>query len=188
MTEREKALSGHWHNPAADAELRRLIDEAQDLCYQYNHLHPAKTDERDSLLRRLLGCVGRDCTVLPPFMVDYGCNISLGDHVFINKGCVMLDGAPIVFGNHIFVGPNCSFNTPIHPFNIEQRNQSLERNEAIYIADNVWIGAQVCILPGVSIGAGSIIGAGSVVTRNIPSGVVAVGNPCRVLRKAEDRP
>ena len=115
MTEREKALSEHWHNPAADPELRRLLDEAQDLSYQYNRLHPAETDVRDALLRRLLGRVGRDCTVLPPFMVDYGCNISLGDHVFINKGCVMLDGAPIVFGNHIFVGPNCSFNTPIHP-------------------------------------------------------------------------
>ena len=100
----------------------------------------------------------------------------------------MLDGAPIVLGSHIFVGPNCSFNTPIHPLNVEPRNQGLERNEAIYIEDNVWIGAQVCILPGVRIGAGSVIGAGSIVTRDVPSGVVAVGNPCRVLRKAEDRP
>ena len=183
MTDREKALSGQWYNPAADPELRQQMKRTQALLYDYNRLHPSDSEGRDALIRQILGQVGEECCILQPFLCDYGVNISVGHHFFMNKGCQILDGGRVTFGDNVFVGPMCGFHTAIHPFGVEQRNRGEERAEPIRVGNNVWIGAQVCVLPGVTIGDNSVIGAGSVVSRDIPAGVVAAGNPCRVLRK-----
>ena len=183
MTEREKALAGEWYNPSTDLELCQMMEQVQTLLYEYNRLHPGAKEDRDVMIRKILGAVGNECCILSPFLCDYGVNIRVGNHFFMNKGCQILDGGRVTFGDHVFVGPMCGFHTAIHPFDIEQRNRGVERAEPISVGNNVWMGAQVCVLPGITIGNNAVIGAGSVVTHDIPSDVVAAGNPCRVLRK-----
>lgn len=117
-----------------------------------------------------------------PFYCDYGFNIFAGRNFFVNYNCVILDGAKVTFGDNVFIAPNCTFTTAGHPLDVEQRNQGLEIALPITVGDNVWFGANVCVLPGVTIGSGSVIAAGSVVNRDIPSGVLAGGVPCRVIR------
>ena len=129
--------------------------------------------------------MGERCTVQPSFRCDYGYNIFLGDDVFINYDTVILDGAPVTVGNHVFIGPQCGFYTAIHPFSVSERNLGLERALPITIHDNVWIGGKVCILPGVTVGEGAVIGAGSVVTRDVPPYSVVAGNPARVIKTLE---
>ncbi len=182
MTEREKALAGEWYDAAGDAELRGIMKRTQELLYRLNALPPGERAARDALLRQILGAVGRDCQVLTPFYCDYGVNIRVGDAFFMNKGCHVLDGGSVSFGNHVFVGPMCGFHTAIHPLDAERRNRALERAEPIVVEDDVWIGAQACVLPGVRIGRGAVVGAGSVVTHDVPPLTVAAGNPCRVIR------
>ena len=121
--------------------------------------------------------------VTAPFYCDYGFNISVGDHFYTNYNVTILDGAKVTFGDNVFIAPNCVFSTAGHALDAEQRNRGLEVAFPITVGDNVWIGTQVSVLPGVTIGSNTIIGAGSVVNRDIPDGVVAAGNPCRVIRK-----
>ena len=120
--------------------------------------------------------------LLSPLYVDYGERVRIGDGCFINHGAYLMDGGGITIGSHVFIGPNLGAYTAVHPLVAEERNQGLERALPIVIGDNVWIGGDVTILPGVTIGAEAVIGAGSVVTKDVPAGVVAAGNPCRVLR------
>ena len=120
--------------------------------------------------------------IQPTFWCDYGYNIEIGENFYANHNCVILDDAKVVFGDNVFLAPNCTFATAGHPLDIQQRNQGLEYAYPITVGDNVWIGAGVTVLPGVTIGAGSVIGAGSLVNRDIPAGVLAAGNPCRVIR------
>lgn len=183
MTEFEKMIAGEWYNPATDATLLSMLRQTQEMLYDYNLLRPSDTAARDALIRRLLGHTGERCQILSPFLCDYGSRTSVGDDFFMNKGCQLLDGGGIEFGNRVFVGPMCGFHTAIHPDEPERRATGLERALPIRIGDDVWIGAQVCVLPGVEIGRGSIIGAGSVVTRSVPPFCVAAGNPCRVIRQ-----
>ena len=124
--------------------------------------------------------------VTAPFYCDYGINITLGENFYSNYNLILLDGAKITFGDNVFIAPNCVFTTAAHPIDTQQRNQGLEIALPITVGDNVWFGANVTVLPGVTIGSDTVIGAGSVVTKDIPSGVVAVGNPCRVLREITD--
>lgn len=126
--------------------------------------------------------MGEHFTIEQPFLCDYGHNIFLGEDFYANFNCVILDEAPVTFGNHVFVAPNCGFYTAGHPLDAELRNRGLEYARPITIGHNVWIGAQVCVLPGVTIGDNCVIGAGSVVTKDIPAHSLAVGNPCRVVR------
>ncbi|MBQ0059589.1 MAG: sugar O-acetyltransferase [Lachnospiraceae bacterium] len=121
--------------------------------------------------------------ITAPFYCDYGCNISVGDNFYTNHNVTILDGAPVTFGDNVFIAPNCVFSTAGHPIDAEQRNQGLEIALPITVGNNVWIGTQVSVLPGVTIGDNTVIGAGSVVNKDIPSGVVAAGNPCRVIRE-----
>ena len=130
-----------------------------------------------------MGKTGQRFCITAPFWCDYGCNIEIGENFYTNHNCVILDGAKVTFGDNVFVAPNCTFSTAGHPLDAEQRNQGLEYAYPITVGDNVWFGASVTVLPGVTIGSNVVIGAGSVVNRDIPDGVVAVGNPCRVLRK-----
>ena len=126
---------------------------------------------------------GEDFIIEQPFMCDYGYNIEIGENFYANHNLIILDGNKVKFGSNVFIAPNCSFYTAGHPLEVEKRNEGLEYAKAIEVGDNVWIGGNVVVLPGVKIGSNTIIGAGSIVTKDIPSNVVAVGNPCKVIKK-----
>lgn len=189
MTEREKMLRGQLYNANYDRELNEIRMRCKDLCYEFNHLKPSSVSEQERLVRRLLGKTGNRFCITAPFWCDYGCNIEIGENFYTNHNCVILDGAKVTFGNNIFIAPNCTFSTAGHPLDAQQRNQGLEYAYPITVGDNVWFGASVTVLPGVTIGSNTVIGAGSVVNRDIPSGVIALGTPCKVLREIteEDR-
>lgn len=188
MTEKERVAQGLLYNPNTDGELIAERARCKALCHEYNHLHPDRLEERAALIRRILGHVAGAFWIEPPFWCDYGYNVSIGDNFYANHGCVILDGGRVTFGDNVFLAPYCGFYTAGHPLDAAQRAEGLEYAYSITIGNNVWLGAQVAVLPGVTIGDDAVIGAGSVVNRDIPSGVVAAGNPCRVLRKitAED--
>ncbi len=182
-TEKEKMLEGVLYDANSDRELIADRLRCKELCREYNMMPPARTDLREDLLRRLLGRTGSSFLIEQPFYCDYGYNIEIGENFYANVNCVILDEAKVTFGDNVFIAPDCGFYTAGHPFDVEQRNRGLEYAHPIAIGNNVWIGARVCVLPDVTVGDNSVIGAGSVVTKDIPSGVLAVGNPCRVVRK-----
>lgn len=181
MTEKEKMLAGRLYD-ANDAALCAERLRAKELCHRFNALSPADAAARRALLAQLLGDIGEGCCILAPFWCDYGCNISLGRDFFANHNTVILDAAPVRFGDHVFVAPNCGFYTAGHPLDAARRDRGLEYARPITVGDSVWIGAGTQVMPGVTIGSGAVIGGGSVVVRDIPAGCLAVGNPCRVLR------
>ena len=183
MTEKEKCHNGLLYDANYDEELLKERSVCKDLCYEYNNLRPSMIEERSRIIRLLLGKTCKNFLIEQPFYCDYGYNIEIGENFYMNVNCVILDGAKVTFGNNVFIAPNCGFYTAGHPLDVKQRNEGLEYAYPITIGHNVWIGANVTVLPGVSIGDDSIIGAGSVVTKDIPSGVMAVGNPCRVIRE-----
>ena len=182
MTESEKMKLGLWHDANFDDALvqQRLV--AEDLCFELNNTRPSKIEDRNGILKKLIPNLENDCTILSPFTADYGCYCRIGHDTFINHNAYLMDGGGITIGHHYFIGPNCGMYTATHPVLAEERNQGLEKALPIVIGDNCWIGGDVTILPGVTIGSHTIIGAGSVVTKDIPSHVIALGNPCRVLR------
>lgn len=185
LTERERMLSGRLYN-AGDPELAAARLRAKNLCRQFNDAPPDAFIAREELLRQLLGRMGKDCWIESPFRCDYGSQITLGDSVYANYDCIFLDVAPITIGSHAFLAPRVCLFTAGHPLDAEVRNSELEFGLPITIADNVWLGGNVTVLPGVTIGAGTVVAAGSVVTKDLPAGVVAAGNPCRVLRALTD--
>lgn len=176
-------MSGELYQATAAVELLELLDRCHDACERYNSLPPSAHAEREAQMRRLLGRTGKRFKILSPFVCDYGFNIEVGEDFFANMNMVVLDEARVTFGNNVFIGPNCSFYTPVHPLEVEPRRRGLERSLPIVVGDDVWFGGNVTVLPGVTIGSGTVIGAGSVVTRDVPAGVLAVGNPCRVIRQ-----
>lgn len=188
MTDKEKAALGMLYDPI-DFDMCMERNRVKELCYDYNLLRPSQFGEREKLLREILGKTGGHIFIAQPFCCDYGYNIEAGDGLFINHNCVILDCAKVTFGENVLVGPNCGFYTAGHPIDFEQRNSGVEYALPITVGNNVWIGGGVTVLPGVTIGDNTVIGAGSVVTKDIPSDVIAVGNPCRVLRPIteEDR-
>ena len=169
-----------------DPELVAERIAAKELCFELNNLRPSMTMKREEITRRLLGKAGVNCYIESPFYCDYGYNIEVGDNFYMNVGCIILDGARVTFGDNVFVAPHCGFYTAGHPLDHERRNLGLEYALPITIGNNVWIGGHVCVLPGVSIGDNSVIGAGSVVNKDIPAGVLAAGNPCRVIREINE--
>lgn len=181
MTEREKAQQGLGYMPW-DSTLTMERNRAYDLCYEYNHLRPSLEAERHRILKELLGDIDESTTIVAPFHCDYGYNIKLGKNFYANTGCVMLDCATIHIGDNVLLGPHVGLYTATHPIDANERKTGLEYAQAINIGDNVWLGAGVHVLPGVTIGSNTVIGAGSVVSKDIPAGVLAVGNPCRVIR------
>lgn len=183
MTEKEKVRQGLNYNPNYDEELILERTRAKDLCYEYNQILPSNIAKRECKMRELLGSTKENFLIEQPFYCDYGYNIEIGENFYANHNCVILDGAKVTFGDNVFIAPNCGFYTAGHPIEVEKRNQGIEYAKPIIIGDNVWIGGNVVVLPGVSIGKNSVIGAGSVVTKDIPENVIAVGNPCKVLRK-----
>ena len=183
MTELEKRDAGMWYDPGDGAELSARRDLAQTLCFAFNHADPTDRAEQRRILDELLGSYSPTATIMPTMTCDYGDNISLGEGSFINCHSYLMDCAPITIGAHVFIGPSLAMYTAIHPLLPDERNTELERAAPITVGDNCWLGGNVTICPGVTIGEGTVIGAGSVVTRDIPAGVVAAGNPCRVLRE-----
>lgn len=183
MREKEKMLSGQLYDANYDKE---LIDERMHckcLCHKYNILSPDNVEERKSVLKQLLGKTGENFLIEPDFRCDYGYNIEIGENFYSNHNCVILDPAKVKFGDNVFIGPNCGFYTAGHPLDVKTRNAGIEYAYPITVGNNVWIGGNVCVMPGVTIGDNVVIGAGSVVTKDIPSNVVAVGNPCKVLKE-----
>ncbi len=167
------------YNPEFEAEIKK----GKDKCYKYNQLNPNDRDEQNKILSDLLGKMGENVIITPPFWCDYGYNISVGDYFYSNHNLVITDGAKVTFGSNVFIAPNCCFTTAEHSIDPEQRKAGIEIAKPITIGNNVWIGAGSTILAGVEIGDNTVIGAGSVVTKSIPSNVVAVGVPCKVKRK-----
>ena len=183
MTEKEKAAKGFLYNANNDVSLIEERRWCASLCYEYNQLHPAEVEERERLIRQILGQASNTFVIEQPFLCDYGYNIKIGENFYANHHCTVLDGAKVVFGDNVFIAPNCGFYTAGHPLDAEQRNQGLEYAYPITVGDNVWIGAHVAVLPGVTIGNNTVIGAGSIITKDIPSGVIAAGNPCKIIRE-----
>ncbi|MBJ2183079.1 MAG: sugar O-acetyltransferase [Muribaculaceae bacterium] len=183
MTEKEKMLKGMLYDANNDPALIAERMECKEKCRDYNDLRPADTAKRNAILKSLLGKVGGDILIEQPFYCDYGYNIEVGKNFYANFNLVILDEAPVRFGDNVFVAPNCSFYTAGHPLDPMERNKGLEYARPITIGHNVWIGGNVCVLPGVTIGDNSVIGAGSVVVGDIPARSVAVGNPCRVVKQ-----
>lgn len=186
MTEKEKMLKGMLYDANYDPQLIEERLECKELCRDYNELRPKDIAGRNALLRKILGAAGDGLLVEQPFYCDYGYNIRVGKNFFANFNLVILDEAPVTFGDNVFVAPNCGFYTAGHPVDAPERNIGLEYARPITVGDDVWIGAGVSVLPGVTIGSNCVIGAGSVVTRDIPSNSIAVGNPCRVIKTIAD--
>lgn len=188
MTEKEKRDAGFLYDNNYDPTLLQELMSCKDRCHACNLIPPSHLEERQAAFREIFGKTGKQFLIQPPFWCDLGYNIELGENFYANHGCTILDDAKVIFGDNVFVAPNCVFSTAGHPLDIPQRNQGLEYAYPITVGDNVWFGACVTVLPGVTIGSGSVIGAGSVVNRDIPPNVLAAGNPCRVIRPltAED--
>ncbi len=183
-SEREKMLAGELYDPL-DPELVRARERARDLCQDLNSTREADHEQRRRILRELFASGGDSVWMQPPFFCDYGTNILLGERVFFNFNCVVLDVAPVRIGDYTLFGPAVQIYTAMHPMNAALRRQQ-EFARPIEIGPDVWVGGGAIICPGVRIGARAVVGAGSVVTRDIPEGVLAAGNPCRVLREISE--
>jgi maltose O-acetyltransferase len=181
---KERMLRGELYL-ANDPELAVDLAQAQELLERYNATPHAAQPERDRLLRELLGEVGEGVVVKPPFRCDYGRYIAIGAGTFVNYGCVMLDVRPIRIGAACQIATSVQLLTATHPVDPEPRREGWEYGKPITIGDNVWLGGGAIVCPGVTIGDDTVVGAGSVVTRDLPAGVVAVGNPAKVLRDIE---
>ncbi len=182
MTHKERMERGLWYDANYDPALLALREAADDLCFQFNQTNPKNAARRQALLSALIPDLGEDVSINAPFYVDYGTYCSIGAGTFINLNAYLMDGGGITIGSHCFIGPNCGMYTANHPLLADERNQGYEQAKPIVIGDNVWIGADVTILPGVTIGDGAVIGAKSLVAKDVPAGVLALGNPCRVIR------
>ena len=182
MTEREKMLAGEPYDPG-EPELVRLRLMMRQICQAYNNLPPEDEAGHDRLRMRMLGAHKERAYMEPPVWFDYGVNTSVGERFYANFGLTVLDSAQVIIGDYVEIGPNVDIYTATHPLDPTARATGLEYGKPVRIGNHVWIGGHTVINPGVTIGDNTVIGSGSVVTRDIPAGVLAAGNPCRVIRK-----
>ncbi len=182
MTSYEKMKSGKVYF-CADEELSRLQTACLDRLYDFNQTRPTEGEKRSELLKNILAEVGEGCYIEPPLHANWGIHTHLGNNVYANFNLTLVDDTDIYVGDNVMFAPNVVVATAGHPINPELRRAVAQYNVPVRIGNNVWIGAGAVILPGVTIGDNSVIGAGSIVTRDIPANVVAVGNPCRVVRE-----
>ena len=181
MNDLEKMRSGRWLH-AVTPGIGSALLRAEELCFRLNQLPPSRREERETIIRQLFGHAGEAPCLHSPFHCDFGAQISVGDHFVGNFNLTILDEAPVTIGSHVYIGPNVGIYTVHHALLADQRNEGIMQSLPVVIGDNVWIGGNAVILRGVTIGEEAVIGAGSVVSRDIPPRVIAVGNPCRVLR------
>lgn len=187
MTEWEKAQEGYLYDANYDKDIVNARASCADLCYEFNLCKPSDVERQKALLHNIIGEIKGNIVITAPFYCDYGKNISVGNNFYSNHNCTVLDAAKVSFGNNVFIAPNCVFTTAGHAIDAEQRAAGLEIALPIRIGDNVWIGANVIVLPGITIGDNTVIGAGSVVNKDIPSNVMAAGNPCKILREITEK-
>lgn len=186
MTIAEKMQNGDLYLPSDDSLLERQR-QCLEILYDFNTTRPSQLQKRTEILRRLLAEIGNDCYIEPPLHANWGCHTHLGHHVYANFNLTLVDDGDIFIGNHVMFGPNVTLATAGHPIMPQLRQEGMQFNIPIRIGNNVWIGAGTIVLPGVTIGENTVIGAGSVVTKDIPANVVAVGNPCKILREIGER-
>lgn len=182
MTEKQKMLNGEVYN-AYDESLILLRNKARHLTKSYNNTDPEATIERINILKKLFGKIGENFEIEPPFHCDYGTNMEIGESFYANFNLVVLDDGLVKIGDDVLIGPNVGIYTATHLIDPKLRPKNADYTKAVTIGNNVWIGGGSIINPGVTIGDNSIIGSGSVVTKNIPANVIAVGNPCKILKK-----
>lgn len=201
MDDLEKMKAGLWLH-AIRPQIGEALRRAEELVFELNRLAPSRREEREAIIRRLFGRIGRDFTIHSPFHCDFGEQISIGDHFVGNFNLTILDEAPVTIGDHVFIGPNVGLYTVSHALLPDQRNAGIMRSLPITIGNNVWIGSNTVVMQGVTIGNNTVIGAGSVVTRDIPAGGdrrrVALPGPAgdhrsrpysgSILKKKEKRP
>jgi maltose O-acetyltransferase len=183
-TELERMLAGELYDPM-DPELLRARELARVLCWELNSTLEREAEKRRGILLQLFGRGGDSVWMQPPFYCDYGSNILLGERVYFNFNCVVLDVCRVTVGDFTLFGPAVQIYTAMHPMNAELRRQQ-EFGKPVEIGSDVWVGGGAIICPGVKIGSRSVIGAGSVVTKDVPEGVFAAGNPCRVIREIKE--
>ena len=188
MNGEEKLHTREIYVPTEYPELMKKQSECLDLLFEYNSLRPSETEKKTALLKKIFAEIGEGCYIETPFHANFGgAHVHFGKNIYANFNLTLVDDTHIYVGDNTMFGPNVTLATAGHPVLPELREKGYQFNIPIHIGKNCWIGAGSVILPGVTVGDGSVIGAGSVVTKDIPSGVVAVGNPCRVLRKIGDR-
>lgn len=186
MTIREKIKNGMLYvdvGEGLDEERKRC----KELIYDYNNTRPNEEMKRKDLLKKLLGAMGEDIWIEPPVHMAYGTNVHIGNHFYANFNLVVVDDIDVYIGEHVMIAPNVTITPTGHPVDSDLRRPGTQFSIPVRIGNNIWIGSNVVILPGITIGDNSVIGAGSVVTHDIPENVIAVGNPCRVLRNINER-
>ena len=187
MTQKERMLKGMLY----DANDQKILDEQfpyMDLLPKFNNLPSSAIKEREQLMKEMFAECGESCYIQPPFYANWsGHHIHMGHHVYANFNLTVVDDGDVFIGDYVMIGPNVTIATAGHPIQPDLRRKAIQFNQPVHIGNNVWIGANALILPGVTIGDNSVIGGGSVVTKDIPANVVAVGNPCKVLREIGEK-
>lgn len=184
-SEKEKMIAGKPYLPGGkELSIDRM--QAKEVCHDINTLSPREVAKRNKAFKKLFGKTSKRFYIEPPFYCDYGYNIEVGNNFYANHNLVVLDCAKVCIGDNVMIAPNVALYTAGHPIHHELRNQEIEYALPITIGNNVWIGGNVVVNPGVTIGDNTVIGSGSVLTKDIPSNVIAVGNPCKVLRQITD--
>lgn len=186
MNQKERMLAGLPYKAWLDGLSEERIKNKLQI-YDYNLLRPDEGEKMEVLIKDILGKTGENIFIEQPFHCDYGKNIELGNNFFANYNCIILDVGKVIIGENVQFAPNVAIYTAGHPIHPESRNSGYEYGIGVTIGDNVWVGGNVVINPGVTIGNNVVIGAGSVVTKDIPDNVVAVGNPCRVVREITEQ-
>ncbi|MBU3803790.1 MAG: sugar O-acetyltransferase [Candidatus Cellulosilyticum pullistercoris] len=186
MTEKERMLSGNLYL-ASDKELVEEHKKSLRLTRLFNTTTEEEIEYRKQLIGELFEKTGKQYYIEPPFRCDYGCHISIGENFFANYDCIILDVNKVKIGNNVMFGPRVTIYTAGHPIDAGVRNTLLEYGKPVTIGDDVWVGGSTVINPGVTIGSNVVIGSGSVVTKDIPSGVIAAGNPCKVIREITEK-
>lgn len=186
MTAKERMQSGKLYF-CTDEEIANEQTQCLEILYDYNHTRPSESQKREQILKKLLAEIGENCYIEPPLHANWGKYTHFGSNVYANFNLTLVDDTDIFVGDNVMIGPNVVIATAGHPVNPALRLQAAQFNISVHIGNNVWIGAGAIVLPGVHIGDNSVIGAGSIVTKDIPANVVAVGNPCRILREINER-
>lgn len=184
LSEKEKMLKGLPYN-AMDKQLIQERDYSSSILSKFNQTPFSENEKEHPLLKNFIHTNG-SFIIKPPFFCDYGYNIHIGKNFFCNYNCTILDTTSVVIKDNVLIGPNVQIYTACHPLNPQERLDGIEFGKPVSIGDNVWIGGGSIICPGITIGDNSVIGAGSVVTKSIPQNVIAVGNPCRIIKKISD--